>query len=113
TPPSPRTRGEGVASGNASGVVLGRHVLAGIVLQEIRRDDRDDRGDRNVDRDRRAGFVGGEQRGGDQRRRAAGGDRGELVGDRRAAVAQPRREAFRDQRRLRPVLHVVREQREH
>src|SRR6202035_4856546 len=55
----------------------------------------------------------GEQRCRNQRCGAAGEDRGQLVPDRGAAIAQPAGEAFGDQRRLRAVHHVVRDQRQH
>ncbi len=60
----------------------------------------------------RAGSVGREQPRRDQRRRAAGDDRGELIADRGAAVAEPRREPLGDERRLRAVHQVVRQQRQ-
>jgi hypothetical protein len=55
-------------------VVFGGDIPAGIVLQEHGRDDRDDRSYQNVDRDRRARFIGGKQRSRDQRGGAARGD---------------------------------------
>src|SRR5207237_325853 len=51
----------------------------------------------------------GVEPGGDQRRRAAGDDRSELIAERGAAVAQAPGEGFGDQRCLRPVHHVVRD----
>ena len=55
----------------------------------------------------------GEQGGGDQGRGSARDHRCQLIAKRGAAVAQARRERLRDQRRLWPVLHVVRDQRQH
>jgi hypothetical protein len=43
----------------------------------------------------------------------SGNDRGELIAERRAAVAQAPRERLGDQRRLGPVHHVVGDQGDH
>src|SRR6266568_9697624 len=48
-----------------------------------------------------------------QRCRTASDDRGELVAQRRPAIAEPRREGLRNERRLRAVHHVVRNERQH
>src|SRR5262249_32441047 len=98
--------------GASSAIIFGRDVLARIVLQEQRRDNRNDRTHQDVDRDRYARFVGREQRGRNQRRRTTGKYRRQLIADRSAAVAQSRREAFGDQGSLWSILHVVRDQRQ-
>src|SRR5262249_3335382 len=49
----------------------------------------------------------------DQRRRTTGNHRSELITERGAAVAKPRRKGLGDQRRLRAVHHVVRDKRYH
>ena len=53
-----------------------------------------------------------EQPGGDERRRATGEDRRQLVAEGRAAVADAARERLGDERRLRAIHHVVRQQRQ-
>src|SRR5271169_1118912 len=81
-------------------VVFFRDVLVGVVRQQRCRDDADDGAAEDVKRNRQTRSKGGEQRSRDERRGAAGDDRGELIAERAAAVAQPRGEAFRDQRRF-------------
>src|SRR5262249_26492229 len=93
-------------------VVLRRDVLAGVVGHQRGRDEADHRAGRDVDRDRVARLVVLVQPGGDQRRRSASDDRGELIAERGAAVAQAWRERLGDERGLRAVLHVVRDERE-
>src|SRR6266851_5602815 len=88
-------------------------ILASVIGHHRRRDDGDDCASQDIAGNRVAGAISGEEGGGDERRRATGDDRGELIAERRAAVAQAPGEGFRDQRRLRPVHHVVRDEREH
>src|SRR5260370_5149750 len=77
-------------------------VLVGVVRQQRRRSDADDPAEKDIEGDRQARVIGGEQCRRDKRRGATRNDRGELVAERGAAVTQPTGEAFRDQRRLGP-----------
>src|SRR5260370_22821635 len=77
-----------------AGVLL-RYFLAGIVRQHRRRDSAYDRGEENVEGNRKARMIGGEQPGRDERRGTACYDRGELVTERFAAVAQAGTEVLR------------------
>src|SRR5271163_2995662 len=88
--------------------MLLRDVTVREIRHQRRRDDRDDRTEEDIDGDHIARSGRREERGRDERRGAAGDDRSELIADRTTAVAQPRREAFRDQRGLRAVHQVVR-----
>ena len=74
-------------------LVFGRDLLVGVIRQQRGRDDADDRACQDVERDRQRRAIRREQPRRDERRRTAGDDRGKLVAERRAAVAQPRREA--------------------
>ena len=78
----------------------GPGLLEGVAVRLARergRDDRDDAHDDHVDRDqRRVVVVRREQRGGDQRREAAGEDGRELVAERGAGVAHARAEHLGD-----------------
>src|SRR5437868_590891 len=94
-------------------VILPRHIAVGVVGQQRGRDKADNGAAQNVQGDRITRVIGREQRRRNQRRRPAGNDRGELIAERGAAVAQPRRKALGDHRRLRPVLHIVRDKRQH
>src|SRR5436190_20551708 len=94
-------------------VILPRHIAVGVVRQQRRRDKADNGAGQNVQGDRITRVIGREQRRRNQRRRTAGNDRGELIAERGAAVTQSRRKARGDHCRLRPVLHVVRDQRQH
>src|SRR5215471_20171809 len=81
-------------------VVFLRDVFVGVVGQQRCRDDPDDGAAQDIKRYRKARTKGGQQRRCDKRRGAARDDRGELVAERAAAVAQPGGEAFRYQRCL-------------
>src|ERR1700749_3608815 len=76
--------------GDSDVIVFGRYVLVGVVCQQGSRDETDDRANRHVYRDRQAGMERGVQRCRDERRRAAGDDRGKLVAQRCVAVSQTR-----------------------
>ena len=73
-----------------------RNIYVGLVGEQQGRADADHRTDDGIDADRERGMKCREQPGRDERRRSACNDRGELIADGRAAVAQPRRERFRD-----------------
>src|SRR5215469_9835383 len=64
-------------------VIFHRNVLAGVVGHECRRHKAYRRAKGDVDRDRIARLIVGEQRGGDQRRRPTGNQRRQLVAERR------------------------------
>src|SRR5207237_10799779 len=80
-------------------------ILAGIVRHPAGREHRHHATGRNVDPDRVRGLVAGEQPGGDERRRATGNHRGELIPQGCPTVANATLERFRDGGRLRPVQH--------
>src|SRR6516165_8260003 len=63
-------------------VIFHRNVLAGVVRHECRRYQADRRAKSDVNRDRIARLIMGEQRGRDQRRRSAGNDRCQLITER-------------------------------
>src|ERR1700733_4305340 len=84
-------------------VRLVRNVLVGLVGEQQGRTDAYGRADTDVEADRERGMICREQPGRDERRWSACNDRGELITQRGAAVAQPRRECLRDQRGFRPV----------
>src|SRR6516162_11558293 len=101
----------GRPTGSGSVVFL-RDVLVGVVSQHPGRDDAEDSTAEDIKGDRKARCEGGEQCRCDERRWTAGDDRGELVAERGAAVAQPRRKAFCDHCRLRAVARRDRKQRQ-
>src|SRR6516162_995446 len=100
------------SSAAGSVVIFHRNVLASVVGHERRRYKAYRRAKGDVDRDRVSRLIVGEQRGCDQRCRAAGNQRCQLIAERRTAVAQPGCERLGDQRRLWSVLHVMRDQRQ-
>src|SRR5580692_2703973 len=95
-----RGRLNGSCPNSPDSVVFFRDVLIGVVRQQRCRGDADDGTAEDVKRNRQARSEGGEQGRRDERRRATGNDRRQLIAERAAAVAQARREAFRDQRRF-------------
>src|SRR5215469_7196843 len=60
-------------------LIFSGNILAGVVGHQHGRDDSDDSADRDIDRDRGCGMVGGVQPGCDQWRRSAGDDGSELI----------------------------------
>src|SRR5207302_2555037 len=98
-------------------VVLDRDVLLRPLLDHRCGDERDHGGNQDINGDGKAGLVAAdvhskEGSAAEQRRRnhgrwAAGYDRGQLVTERGATVAQPAGETLCDERRLWSVLHVV------
>src|SRR6516162_3577407 len=94
------------------GVVFFRDVSVGVVRQQRCSDDAEDPAAEDIKGYRKARREGGEQRRRDERRWAAGDDRGELVAERGAAVAQPRCEALCDHRRLWAITRRDRKQRQ-
>jgi len=93
-------------------LIVSRHIPLKCRWHECRRHQAY-RASGDVYRDRAARLIVGEECCGDQRRGAAGNHRCQLIAERRTAVAQPGSKRFRDQRGLRPVLHVVRDQRQY
>src|SRR5580692_6391699 len=79
-------------------LVFSLDILARVVRHHGGRDQGQDGADKDVEGDRVGRTVLGEQPSGDQRRRASGNDRGELIAERCAAVAQTPRERLCDQR---------------
>src|ERR1700726_1572605 len=75
-------------------------ILVRVVLEQHRGDDADDTAAEDIESDRVARLIGGEQCRRDERGGSAGDDRSELVTEPGAAIAQPRGERLRDQRRL-------------
>src|ERR1700681_2142199 len=80
-PASAGGEGSGWLNGNLAEALLvfPRDVLAGVVLHLARRDQRDDRADQDVARDRVAGAREAEYLLRNPRRGTAGDDRGELI----------------------------------
>src|ERR1019366_4012872 len=93
-------------------VVLHRDVLAGVVTHERRRHYAHHRASGDVDGNRVAGVIRGEQGCRDKRRRSTSDYGGKLITQRGAAVAQPGREGLGKQCCLRPILHVMRDERQ-
>src|SRR6516225_8836040 len=92
--------------------VLLRDVLACVICQHRNCDETDHSAGHNVEGDREARSKGGKQRRRDKWRGAAGDDRGQLIAERGAAVAQAGREALCNQRRLGAVTRHRRKQRQ-
>jgi hypothetical protein len=90
-------------------LVLAGDILARVLSHKQRRHEPNHRTDRNVDCDRRAGFVSRQQCSGYQGRRPTGDDRRKLIAYRGAAVPHPRRKLLGDQRSLRSVHRRMRD----
>src|SRR5260370_21181664 len=91
-------------------IVLSGDGLARVVLEESSGDERDDGAGGDIPGDGIGRLVLGVEPSGDERRRAAGDDLSDLVAQGRAAVTQPAGGAIGDERGLRSVHHVVRDE---
>src|SRR5206468_1631656 len=88
------------------------YVPVRVVLEQHRGDDADDTAAEDIESDRVARLIGGEQCRRDERGGAASDNRSELVTEPGAAIAQPRGERLRDQRRLWAIQGHDRNQRQ-
>src|ERR1700737_4269675 len=86
-------------------VVFRGDVAVCVIRQQGGCGQADDGTNEDIESDRVAGLESRKQGRCDQRCGAAGEDRGQLIADRGAAVAQPAGEAFCDKCRLRPDNH--------